>query len=333
MHPVYIVEQGAKLGVESRLLVVEKDGQALQKIPMVKIEAVVLFGNVAVTTPALKRLMSEGKDIVFLTLDGEYCGRVVGPQSTYGQLRHLQYGRFGDKAFAAGLARLFVRGKLLNMRTLLLRYSRKEHEEAFRAVAENLGTMAKAASEAPTVQALMGLEGAGTAQYFSVFKHLFHGDWHFEKRVRRPPTDPVNVLLSFGYTLLLREMEAAVNLVGLDPYLGFLHGLAYGRPSLALDLMEEFRPIVVDSVVLRACNTGQVTPAHFHKGDSAERPVVLDDAGRRAFLQAWETRLSEKFRHPDSQESVTYRRVFELQVRSLARHIKGEGTYRPFLVR
>lgn len=333
MHPLYIVEQGAKVSVESRLLVVQKDGETLQKVPMAKIEAVVIFGNVAVTTPALKRLMAEGKDIVFLTLEGEYCGRVVGPQSGYGHLRHLQYGRFGDKAFATELARLFVRGKLLNMRTLVLRYSRKEQEQAFRAVAENLGGMAKAAEDAPTVQALMGIEGAGTAHYFSILKHLFHGDWHFEKRVRRPPTDPVNVLLSFGYTLLLREMEAAVNLVGLDPYLGFLHGLAYGRPSLALDLMEEFRPIVVDSVVLRACNTGQVTPAHFRKGDSAERPVVLDDAGRRAFLLAWETRLSERFRHPDSQESVTYRRVFELQVRSLARHIKGEATYRPFLVR
>jgi len=333
MHPTYIVEQGAKLGVESRLLVVEKDGQVLQKIPLIKIEAVVIFGNVSVTTPALKRLMAEGKDIVFLTLDGQYCGRVVGPQSGFGQLRHRQYQRFDDKTFALEVARLFVRGKLLNMRTLLLRYARKEQEAAFRAVAENLGGMAKAASEAPTVQALMGLEGAGTAQYFSVFKHLFHGDWHFEKRVRRPPADPVNVLLSLGYTLLTREIEAVVNLVGMDPYLGFLHGVAYGRPSLALDLMEEFRPIVVDSVVLRACNTGQVTPAHFHKGDSAERPVVLDDEGRRAFLQAWETRLSERFRHPDSQESVTYRRVFELQARGLARHIQGEGTYRPFLVR
>lgn len=333
MHPVYIAEQGAKLSVESRLLVVEKDSAPLTKIPLIKIDAVVIFGNVAITTPALKRLMAEGKDIVFLTLDGEYCGRVVGPQSPYGQLRHRQYKHFGDKAFAVGVARAFVRGKLLNMRALVLRYGRKEQEAAYRSVADNLAAMAQSAAEAADIPTLMGLEGAGTAQYFSVFKHLLQGDWGFEKRARRPPPDPVNVLLSFGYTLLAREFEAAIYLVGLDPYLGFLHGVAYGRPSLALDLMEEFRPIVVDSVVLRACNTGQVTPANFHKGESAERPVVLDDAGRRAFLRAWETRLSETFRHPDSQESVTYRRVFELQVRALARHIKGEGAYRPFLVR
>jgi CRISPR-associated protein Cas1 len=166
-----------------------------------------------------------------------------------------------------------------------------------------------------------------------VFKRLFKDDWAFEKRVRRPPTDPLNVLLSFGYTLLGQAMESAVLTVGLDPYLGLMHSTEYGRPSLALDLIEEFRHIVVDSVVLRACNQGLIAPANFAEQDDPRRPILLDDEGRKRFLREWETRLNVEFTHPLTGERTTYRRCFEIQAREMARALRRGEIYRPFTVR
>ena len=339
MTVLYLVEQGARVSVKSRRLVVskrDKDDEkpsVLQKVPLVKIDAVVIFGNVSFTTPALKRLMAEGKDVVFLTVHGGYCGRVVGPPSRFGQLRHAQYNRLNDAAFALETGRRVVGAKLANLRTLLLRYNRSLNDPAIAEVTEKLAGSRERAGRTQTLNSLLGVEGSGTALYFGVFKKLFKHNWIFEKRIRRPPTDPVNVLLSFGYTLLARQMEAMVNLVGLDPYLGFLHQPSYGRPSLALDLIEEFRPIVTDSVVLRACNEGLIRPDNFAPGDDPARPVVLDETGRKRFLQEFEARMAVQFKHPDSQERVTYRRVFELQVRRLAASIRSGDPYRPFLVR
>ncbi len=339
MAVLYLVEQGTKVSIESRRLIVSKRDEGsekscvLQKVPLVKVDAVVVFGNISFTTPALKRLMNLGKDVVFLTVHGRYCGRVVGPPSRFGQLRHQQYNRLNDTAFALDIGRRVVEAKLANMRTLLLRYNRALGDTEIAAVTDKLAALRQRASHTQTLNALMGVEGKGSALYFGVFKKLFKHDWPFHKRVRRPPRDPINVLLSFGYTLLTRQMEAMVNLVGLDPYLGFLHQPSYGRPSLALDLVEEFRPIVTDSVVLRVCNEGLITPDNFSAGDDPARPVVLDEAGCKRFLQEFEARLAIRFKHPDSQERVTYRRVFELQVRRLATSIQKGVAYRPFLVR
>ena len=166
-----------------------------------------------------------------------------------------------------------------------------------------------------------------------VFKRLFKDDWPFEKRVRRPPTDGLNVLLSFGYTLLAHAIESAVHTVGLDPYLGLMHATEYGRPSLALDLMEEFRHIVVDSIVLRVCNERLITSQQFTEQDDPQRPILLDDAGRRRFMQEWEARMALGFTHPLTKEKTTYRRCFDLQVREMARAIQRGEVYRPFVVR
>ncbi len=151
--------------------------------------------------------------------------------------------------------------------------------------------------------------------------------------MRRPPTDPVNVLLSFGYTLLTRQIEAAVEMVGLDPYLGCLHADSYNRPSLALDMTEEFRSIIVDSVVLRCLNNDLILPENFSRQDDPERPVLLDDAGRKRFIEEFEARLAVSFVHPHYQEQTTWRRCFELQARTMAQIIQSDGLYRPFLVR
>lgn len=183
------------------------------------------------------------------------------------------------------------------------------------------------------LSSLRGVEGRASAVYFQSFHQLLQHGWTFEKRIRRPPTDPVNVLLSFGYTLLTRGLEAVVATVGFDPYIGILHQIQYGRPSLALDFAEEFRAILVDSVVLQCLNRGDLTPADFTRQQDSRRPLLLGDAGKRRFIKAYEERLATEIKHPVSRERMTYRRAMERQARLLARCLRdGTTTYRPFEV-
>lgn len=333
MPPLYVTEQGAKISITGRRLVVAKDEQELAVVPLVKISEVVLLGNIGLTTPAIKTLLAEGIDVAFLNLDGRYCGRLVGPPTKFGGLRMWQYLRVQDAGYRQRTAQAIVAAKLCNARTLILRYNRERRDEALSAAAASLHQLIERVGRTETMNATMGVEGQGAAIYFGVFKRLFKDPWPFEKRVRRPPTDGLNVLLSFGYTLLSHALESAVNLVGLDPYLGLMHVTEYGRPSLALDLVEEFRSIVVDSIVLRVCNERLITMENFAEQDDAQRPILLDDAGRKRFLQEWEARLALEFTHPLSGDKTVYRRCFELQAREMARAMQSGEIYRPFTVR
>ena len=293
-----------------------------------------IFGYVGFTTPALTWLMGQDIEVVFCDQQGRYKGRVVGQTSGHSQLRRLQYRRVDTPLFAVNTARIIVQAKLHNSRTLLQRYQRQLHQAELATAIDRLAELKERANRTHTVNSLLGLEGVGAAVYFEVLPRLFkHDYWRFDKRVRRPPTDPINVLLSFGYTLLTRQLEFAVERVGLDPYLGCLHADSYNRPSLALDLTEEFRSIVVDSVVLRCLNSELITPANFSQQDDSERPLLLDEAGRNRFIQEFEARLALTFTHPASEEKVTYRRCFELQARAMARAFQTDGLYQPFLVR
>jgi len=271
--------------------------------------------------------------VVFLTVGGEYKGRLIGAETGFGGLRLNQYNYAQNPALALELARAIVYGKLRNQRALLLRYGRRKTDAALSEAAERIGGLAERSGRCQTLNSLNGCEGKAGAIYFGVFKRLLKHEWPFEKRVRRPPSDPVNVLLSFGYTILLHNVQGTVSTVGLDPYVGFLHQIAYNRPSLALDMMEEFRPLVVDSVVMRCLNNEIVRPAHFHPGETAERPIVLDDEGRAKFIRELQARFADEFQHPDTAERVCYQRCIELQVRRLARALREGGAYQSFIVR
>lgn len=334
MPPLYVVEQGAKIQKESRRLVVTKDDVVLQSVPLIKVEQVLIFGNVTITTPALVTLMHQGIDVVFCDQYGHYRGRVVGEMSGHSRLRRLQYRRMDDAAFVLQTARTVVRAKLSNMRVVLLRYQRERAHPALQGAIERLAELLEQVERVRSLNSLRGVEGAASAAYFGVLRWLLRDPaWDFRGRVRRPPGDPINVLLSFGYTLLVRYIESAVAAVGLDPYLGCLHCDVYNRPSLALDIAEEFRCVVVDSVVLRCVNGGLIRPENFSRQDDPARPVLLDEAGRNTFIRELEARLATSFIHPASGEQVTYRRCFELQAREMARAIRSGGIYRPFVVR
>ncbi len=348
MPPLYITTQGAKLRYTKRRLVVEKVNQHGDKVevtavPAVHVDQVLIFGNISVTTPALSYLLASEIDTTFLTQRGRYKGRLVGPSGGNGRLRMRQYQRALESDWALATARAIVTAKLHNTRTLLRRYARRrrtaeigepQDHASLDAAADQLTDLIARAERCRTINSLNGVEGRGAAVYFDVFRCLIQGEvWDFEGRNRRPPRDPVNVLLSFGYTVLTHNVESAIRAVGLDPYIGFLHQVAYNRPSLALDLVEEFRAIVVDSVVLRCLNNQIIRPGNFYVNPEGNYPVILDDEGRGRLIRELETRFNLTFKHPDTQERVTYRRSFELQARRLSRCLQSGKPYRPFRVR
>ncbi len=334
MAVLYITEQGATLRKEGDLLVVSKDGQTLQEVWAIKVEQVVLFGNIHVTTPAIHYLLKEGIDCVFNSGYGKYYGRLFSTESRFGQLRQQQLEIVARADARLAVAREIVRGKLLNQRTLLQRYLREKPDPVLDAGVSGIMDCVEKLDKAAAVASVMGQEGQAGALYFKAFKTLLKQDLGFAGREHRPPPDPVNSLLSFGYSLLTNGLNSAVHAVGLDPFLGFLHSTEYSRPSLALDLVEEFRPVIVDSVVLRAVNTRAITVEDFAPPDASRPGVFLNQDGIKKYLRHYEERVETTVLHPVDKVQVTYRRAFELQARHLARVILGqETTYMPFLVK
>ncbi len=354
MTTLYLTEQHSVVKKDGDTLVVhipENKEQGTKKrkvrVPLIKIDQVVVQGDSTVTTPALLALLEQGAEVCFCSYYGRFRGRLSPEFSKNALIRIEQHRRHNDPAQALDLARRFVQGKLSNMRTLLLRGNRKRHDRSVaRAAADIKGVLDQVAQvkHDPTVlvdpakpQAgsawgtLLGLEGAGTAFYFGAFGRLLKQDLGFKGRKKRPPTDPVNALLSYGYVLLMHNVMSAINLVGFDPYVGFLHSSQYGKPALALDLMEEFRAIIVDSVVLTVINNGILQRDDFQEELGTYR---LTDKGRRTFLSKFEERLNTEIRHPVFKYKATYRKCLELQVRLLSKHLTGEiPAYQPFTVR
>ena len=231
-------------------------------------------------------------------------------------LRRSQYRILDDPAYQLIHSRAIVRAKLQHQLTLLRRHGANRNDAVIQAAIQRLIQARDQVERRVSLASLRGHEGAAAQAYFSGYRHLFGPEWHFEARRRRPPPDPINVLLSLGYTLLSQAASSAVHAVGLDPYAGFFHDFKYNRPTMALDLMEEFRP-VIDGLILWAVNSGQITPAHFESGSSS-RPVILNDEGKRRYLAAYEQRMMRRSRHPLKKKQLTLRQSLIEQARQIA---------------
>jgi CRISPR-associated protein Cas1 len=345
MATLYLTEQYTLVKIEGEALRVQPSGSRpgqVVRVPINKVEQVLVLGEVTLTTPALHALMERRIPVHYLTARGRSCGSLVADWGKNSGVRLAQYALCRDVARSFAVARQCVAGKLLNMRTLLLRYARARDdgaalvdaaEQIRRCLRElaRLGPPENTGDRMHGLGPLLGLEGSASAAYYGVFGQLLKGDWAFPGRVKRPPTDPVNALLSFGYTVLSNQVVSLVHAVGLDPGLGVLHQPGFGKPALALDLVEGFRSIIVDSVVITLINTGQIGPDDFSDELGAAR---LSDGARRVFLEKLEARLSEQVQHPLFGYKVSYRRCIELQARLLAKHAQGEiAGYAPFTVR
>ncbi len=352
MTVLYLTEQRASVSLDAETLVIrlpQQDGQPKRKVrlPLIKVSAVVVQGNITLTTPAMSALLEQGAEICYLTAYGTFVGYTSGQMHKHGALRLAQRRAHDDPSAALQVAKVCVRSKLHNQRTQLLRANRANANAQALESAQTLAEIIQSVDELPdddnppddpqrpqagTIMGrLMGLEGAGAAAYFKGFAALLDPIWAFRGRHKRPPTDPVNALLSYGYTILTNQALAAAHIVGFDPYIGFLHSTQYGKPALALDIVEMFRSPVVDSVVLTILNNKMLAPDDFIETFGAWR---MNDKARRIFLTKFEERLNAEIKHPVLGDKVTYRRCLELQMRLLSRWLLGElKRFRGFQIR
>ncbi|MBX3441388.1 MAG: CRISPR-associated endonuclease Cas1 [Planctomyces sp.] len=317
--PLYVQEFGAYLGKSGDRLTVSKERKELASVRLLDISQVCLFGNVTVSAPALKELTTRGIPICHFTYGGWFHGMTTGLVHNNVELRIRQYAAASDPAESLALAKAMVAGKIKNCRTLLRRHLGDREAPVLRQLAEYCRRVRRVDS----IDSLLGLEGMAAKEYFSSYFILIAGQSEFDvhSRNRRPPRDPINAVLSFVYSLLTKELTIALQSVGFDPMLGFYHRPRFSRPSLALDLAEEFRPLIADSVTLTVFNNGEVDGGSFLERAGA---ATLTSAGRRAVLAAYERRLATEITHPIFGYKVSYRRVLEVQARLLARTMLGE---------
>lgn len=320
--PLYIQEQGARVGKSGDVLVITKEGKEIARARIKDVSQLVLCGNVSITAQTIHLLCEASIPVVHLSRGHWFYGITAGITLRNAYDRAAQFEAASDPARRVTFAREIIAAKGANQRTLLLRNARPRPE----AVAAEIATLLRKIEHVESADQLLGIEGAIAAKYFSVFGTMLRprdidADWEFQNRNRRPPRDPVNALLSFGYALLTKECTVALMGEGLDPWWGLYHQPRHGRPALALDLMEEFRPVVVDSAVITAINTGMVTAKDFVRSKAG---CVLKDSGRKAFIRAYEARLDQLATHPLFDYRCSWRSLIRLQARLLARWLRGD---------
>lgn len=341
-RPLYLNTPGLRVGRKEELLVVKEEDKVVQEIRIGDVSHVALFGNIQISTQAVQILCEKEVPISYFSMGGWFYGMTRGHELKNVFTRMEQFRLARDPLARLALAQKFVHGKIRNHRTMLMR----SHLEPPAPIIAKLKALSESALKARSEPELLGTEGAAAQFYFSVFSGMLKAEdayaecederqpalrFNFSGRNRRPPTDPVNAMLSLAYSLLAKDCTLAAMAVGFDPYIGFYHQPRFGRPSLALDVMEEFRPLIAESVVLTAINNRMLLPRHFVRAGDA---VNLSTAGRKLFFQAYDQRMSTVINHPIFDYKASYRRIIELQFRILARFLTGEiAEYPPFVTR
>lgn len=339
LNTLYVQTQGSYLRLDHETLRLEVERKVVGQVPLRHIGGMVVFGNVMVSPFLIHRFGDEGRSLVWMSRGGRFKCRLSGPVTGNVLLRKAQYTAQSDPELAMEVARSIVAGKVKNSRTVVQRAARETDEPQDRAALEDasnlLAASLRAAARARTLDEVRGAEGRAGRIYFEVFGRMVRADrdeFSFNGRNRRPPRDRVNALLSFVYALVRGDCVSACEGVGLDPQFGYLHALRSGRPSLALDLMEELRPTLADRLVLTLINREQLTANDFDPRPGGS--VNLTESGRKTVLTAYQTRKQTEVAHPVAGQSVPLGLVPHLQARLLARHLRGDsGAYLPFVPR
>jgi CRISPR-associated protein Cas1 len=342
---LYLNTPGYRVGCKDEVLVVKEKDRVIEEVRMRDVSHVALFGNIQISTQAIQSLCEQEIPVTYFSMGGWFYGitRGLGLKNVF--LRMEQFRLARDEMRCLSLARQFVHGKIRNHRTLLMR----NHLEPPEAIIGKLKRAAEDALVANSLGELLGIEGAAASQYFQQFSGMVKIEddlpgletpghdqqrafnFNFSNRNRRPPTDPVNAMLSLAYSMLAKDCTLAALAVGFDPYLGFYHQPRFGRPALGLDLMEEFRPLIAESTVLSCINNRVVTEKDFVRAGQA---VNLTVPGRKRFFQTYEQRMNSLITHPLFDYKVSYRRALELQARLLAKTLTGEiSEYIPLMTR
>lgn len=329
LNTLYVQTQGASLYLDGEAVrVFLPEDPAKRILPLRRYDALVVYGHVSLSADLIAHCAREGRAITWMTRSGRFVGRLDGKQSGNILLRHAQHKAHADPESRLAIARPIIAGKLQNSRQLLLRAARDatgQRQDALRKAAADIATMIPPLATAASLDELMGLEGSAARRYFSVFRHLVSAQSDLPSltaRTRRPPTDPLNALISFAYGLLRNLVHGATEIVGLDPYLGFLHGIRPAKPALVLDLMEEFRALLSDRFVLSLVNRRQITSKDFDYLPGGA--VNLTDDGRKTVLTAWQQWRAEERQHALLGRNVPVGLLPTVQARLLARSLRGE---------
>jgi CRISP-associated protein Cas1 len=337
LNTLYVTTQGAYLAHEGESVLVRVEHETRLRVPIHTLGSIVCFGQVSCSPPLMGLCGERNVTVSFLSEHGKFLARVQGPVSGNVLLRREQYRRADNKQATAEIARVVVIAKIANCRTVLLRAARERPEDGgTKALTDAAGYLAgilESLREPAALETVRGREGDAARAYFGVFNHFITAqkeDFFFRERSRRPPLDNVNGLLSFIYTLLVHDMSSALEAVGLDPAVGYLHRDRPGRPGLALDLMEEFRPFLADRLVLSLINRQQLRGKGFIRTETGA--VLMDDETRKVVLVAYQQRKQEEIQHPFLGENISVGLLPHVQALLLARHLRGDlDGYPPFL--
>jgi CRISPR-associated protein Cas1 len=337
LNTLFVTTQGAYLARDGETVAVKVEQEVRLRIPIHTIGGIVCFGNVSASPFLMGFCAENGVGISFLTEYGRFLARIQGPVSGNVLLRREQYRRADDQGFSANVAKAIILGKIANCRTVMQRALRDHSEKINATIVEQTSKRFNYYMELlkneETLDKLRGFEGDAAHSYFSIFDEFIitqKEHFQFNERNRRPPLDNVNCLLSFIYTMLMHDVRSALEAVGLDPAVGFLHRDRPGRPGLALDLMEEFRPFIADRLVLSLINRRQVQEKGFKKSDAGG--VTMDDDTRKTVLVAYQERKQEEIYHPFIEEKVTIGILFHIQALLFAGYLRGDiDGYPPFL--
>jgi CRISPR-associated protein Cas1 len=335
MQSLYVLESGSYLRKEGETLVIVKDNQRVDTIPAAGLQQLTLAGRASISGAVLDFLIKHGIDTVFMTMDGRFRARLLLDDSSHTALRQQQYLRLGDPAYKQGLAAAIVREKLENQSRLLLRRAAQYDRPELRTIGAQIKALRPNSTAAPDLDTLRGIEGYGSRLYFSAFGLLLRNeDFQFQGRNRRPPRDPINALLSFVYTLFTNEVLNGIKSAGLDPYCGALHEIAAGRPSLACDLVEEWRPLA-ERLVLGLVNRKAIRLDDFVIRDQGETgegrlPVSMKPNAARALIAAYQRQLEEQLVYPPTGLKTAVRWIIHSQCRHCAESLTSGQMYAPF---
>jgi CRISPR-associated protein Cas1 len=328
LRTLFIQEQGAVLEKEDERFLISKNRKVLRKVPALHVDQIIIFGSCGLTTPAMKFCLQRGIPVTLLSSRGQYYGVLESTSSSNVLLQREQFARSGDSDFCLRVAKAIVSAKIKNSRTLLRRHMPGGE------VLDELGRLLERAQGGSTLDEVRGFEGAAAAKYFPAFASVLQDPMGFTHRRRQPPTDPLNSMLSFGYTLLFYNIFSLAKSHGLHPYVGFFHEMRSGHPALASDIIEEFRAPIVESLVLYLVNSKILTAKDFALPKEEGLPCLLSDEARKLFIHHFEQKMNSPITHPQTDFKVDYRRCINLQVMEMARCIRGEiSEYRPMEVR
>ncbi|MEA2059528.1 MAG: CRISPR-associated endonuclease Cas1 [Thermodesulfobacteriota bacterium] len=337
METLYVVEPGSYIKKAGNALTIIKKGTILNTVPAAGLEKLILAGYISLSGSVMDFLIKNRVETVFITPTGRFRARLMIDEHKHVALRRAQYLKLNQENFSVKTMKILVKGKLVNMVSFLLRRGKDYKDDILRNAAAGIKALTRTLDQNISKDAVRGIEGAGTRIYFNVFNRLIRNpDFSFKGRNRRPPRDPVNALLSFVYTLLTNEVLSAIKISGLDPYMGSLHEISYGRPSLACDLVEEYRCIIGDRLVLSLLNRKMIKPGDFDYKNTADisftdeqemkqkRPVTMKPYLYKTFLSSYEETMTG---------SSMYRNVMRDQVRKFCDHLKETGTiYQPLVM-